>query len=90
MVPPIPPKVRPDNLPDYALLWEVVEWTGEPRKLPSRMAIFRSQARARADAVSNWAATLDPILLRPLGGPLYVVVAAWDLSPIEATIIGSI
>lgn len=32
---------------------------------------------------------IDPLLLRPLGlsTPLYVVIAAWDLSPIEAAVL---
>jgi hypothetical protein len=30
---------------------------------------------------------VDPILLRPIGGDLYAVVAQWDLTEIERTII---
>lgn len=32
---------------------------------------------------------IDPFLLRHLGGTLYVVLAAWDLTPIEASIFGA-
>lgn len=29
----------------------------------------------------------DPLLLRPLGGPFYVVCAQWDLSPLEQAVL---
>ncbi len=32
-------------------------------------------------------APVDPILLKPLGGPLYAVVAQWDLSPLERAVL---
>jgi hypothetical protein len=32
----------------------------------------------------------DPILLKPLGGDLYAVVAQWDLTPIEQMVLASI
>lgn len=90
MVPAIPPKLRPDSLKDYAMIWEVFDWSGEPTPLPSRWSLFRSGVASRARGMVSTLDNLDPILLRPLGGPLYVVIAAWDLSPIEATIIGSL
>lgn len=39
--------------------------------------------------VENWDAAppVDPILLRPIGGDLYAVVAQWDLTEIERVII---
>lgn len=39
--------------------------------------------------VESWDAAppIDPILLRPIGGNLYAVVAQWDLTEIERTII---
>lgn len=39
--------------------------------------------------VESWAAAppVDPILLRPIGGNLYAVVAAWDLTELERAII---
>jgi len=30
----------------------------------------------------------DPALLKHLGGPIYAVVALWDVSPVEATVLG--
>lgn len=32
-------------------------------------------------------APVDPMLLRPLGGPLYAVVAAWDLTALERAVL---
>jgi hypothetical protein len=39
--------------------------------------------------VSDWdiAPPIDPILLRPIGGDLYAVVAQWDLTEVERAII---
>jgi hypothetical protein len=39
--------------------------------------------------VESWDVSppVDPILLRPIGGDLYAVVAQWDLTEIERTII---
>jgi hypothetical protein len=39
--------------------------------------------------VESWDAAppIDPILLRPIGGDLYAVIAQWDLTEIERTII---
>jgi hypothetical protein len=39
--------------------------------------------------VENWDAAppIDPILLRPIGGNLYAVVAQWDLTEVERMII---
>lgn len=90
MVPAIPPKLRPDSLSEYAMIWEVFDWSGEPRALPSRWSAFRDSLASKRESIAGSMATLDPILLRSLGGPLYVVIAAWDLTPIEATIIGSL
>jgi hypothetical protein len=92
MVPTIPPKIRPDSLEAFCIIWEVSDWKGLPKPVPSRFSIFREQfseyVTARMEAMKN--VNLDPILLRPLGGPLYVVVAAWDMTPLEATLIGAL
>ncbi len=37
---------------------------------------------------ADWqAAPVDPLLLLPIGGDLYAVEAAWDLSPLERAVI---
>lgn len=89
MVPTIPPGKRPDKLDDFVLIWEVFDWRGIPTPVPSRFAVFREKFAEKMQDLSD-SVVLDPILLRPLGGPLYAVIAAWDLSPLEATIIGAL
>jgi hypothetical protein len=38
---------------------------------------------------ANWQAPpTDPLLLRHLSGPLYAVLACWDLTPIERAVMG--
>lgn len=37
---------------------------------------------------ANWdAPPVDPILLRPIGGNLYVICAQWDLTPLERAVL---
>ena len=60
LVPPVPPRFRPDDLEKYHTLWEPV-WQPVPPK--------------------------DPILLRQISDSMYVVVAQWDLSPIERAVL---
>lgn len=38
------------------------------------------------EAVWDFTEPADPFLLRHLGGTLYVILAAWDLTPVEAAI----
>lgn len=38
---------------------------------------------------ADWKAVpIDPALLKHLGGPLYAVLAIWDLTPVEAAVLG--
>ena len=67
LLPMVPPEVRPKgHLRDYFILWEVNEWSHEPK---TRVAPY------------------DPILLKHLTGPLYVVMGAWDLTEVERCIV---
>jgi hypothetical protein len=60
LVPPVPPRFRPENLYDYHVLWEA-EW----RKAPP----------------------IDPILLKKVSDNVYVVLAQWDLTPLEQAVL---
>lgn len=61
-VPSVPAHLRPANLGDYYILWEVEEWR-------------------------STVAPDDPILLKRLTDSTYVVVAAWDLTPVEQAVL---
>ena len=41
------------------------------------------------DAVWERAAPVDPILLREIASPMYAVVAQWDLSEVERSVLGA-
>jgi len=60
LVPPVPPRFRPESLYDYHVLWEA-EW----RKAPP----------------------IDPILLKKVSDNVYVVLAQWDLTPLEQAVL---
>jgi hypothetical protein len=61
MVPPVPPRFRPNvALSNFHVLWEA-EWQS--------------------------CAPVDPALLRHIGGDLYAVLAVWDLTELERSVL---
>lgn len=63
MVPKVPPRLAPDDLSKYYILFEP-KWENEPPHL-------------------------DPILLSRSSETVFVIVAVWDMTPLEASILDS-
>lgn len=57
-----------------------------PQYMPKRGAL--GNFHLLWEAVWQPAPPVDPMLLRSLGGGLYVVVAQWDLTPLERAVLG--
>lgn len=66
-VPAVPFHLRPKDLENYFILWEVAKWEQYPQPT----------------------APGDPLLLKRIAHPVYVVVAQWDLTELEQRILES-
>lgn len=78
---PVPPDHRPRV--GYQNLRAIVPIV-PPALRPDRLHLYHVLWEA------DWeAAPVDPLLLRRIGGPLFAVVAAWDLTEVERLIITS-
>ena len=83
------------RLPGFALPPRVVNWREETWRavVPQVPPRHRPKRRHLQGYFVLWEAEwqkvpVDPILLRHLTGPLYVVLAAWDLTEVERAVLG--
>ena len=65
-------------------------WTAQTPMIPPRLRPAGNLKRYHILWEANWvAAPTDPYLLRHLDGFLYVVLAAWNLTPLERAAMGA-
>lgn len=78
------PGIQPHNPADWKEFPRAVVPQIPPKYRPSDLYPFFLLWDAKWEAAK---APIDPILLKKIGGPLYLVVAAWDLTPLERSLL---
>lgn len=78
----VPRAMLPEIQPQERCPWATVP-TIPPKYRPSDIYPYY----VLWDAKWNQTAPKDPFLLKKLGGPLYMIVAGWDLTPLERSLL---